>query len=115
MNILPGPIVLSNENFDAPTATLIIELTCRALNVHPVKLSHYCYEEIWTRVEQIVDPIAPLRDIQCSHGKNLFASIRALAFYHRCGMITVTCSAECSPTDQYRHQWKQQLHDKETE
>lgn len=58
------------------------------VEVHPVKLSQYRYEEVWVCIEQIADLVFPLGNIQRSHAKELVTSMCALGFDYRNVIIT---------------------------
>lgn len=71
-------ILTSDDEFGILHAPLSDELSSSVLNVRPVELRHYCYEEVLLIVERMVDPTFRLRDIQSNHVRSLATSMRAL-------------------------------------
>lgn len=100
--VIPDLIVKSDDRFNALDAPLATELACCALNVQPVEVSHYCYEEVWLSIQQIACATFRLRHIQWDHIRSLVSSICALSFDYHNGTITVTWTVECNSTDSAR-------------
>lgn len=90
-NVILDPMVLLDDEFDVLDAPLANEFVISTVNVQPVELAHYRYEKVWLNVEQIADRTFSFQDIQSSHVKCAVASMLALEFVYRNGMITVTC------------------------
>lgn len=62
-SVIPDRIVVSDDEFNAMYIRLVNELFDSAVNVRPVELSHYGCQEIWSSVEQMVDPTLLMHDI----------------------------------------------------
>lgn len=60
VNVIPDPVVLSNEEFNAMDAPLVNGRTGSLIGVQPVDLGHYRYEEVRIIVRKIADPILSL-------------------------------------------------------
>lgn len=98
-NVVPGLILVSDDQLDALDAPLGNEVCDSTVDVQSVELSHYCYEGVWLSAGPSLDTTLSLRDIESSHVKILAFWIRSLAIDYCNGMITVTWSAQCHMTD----------------
>lgn len=91
--------MLSVDYFGALDAPLANEVAGKVVNVQPVALSCYPDEEVWSSVEKVVDPTLTLRDARSSHVKSTASSMSVRKFDFRIGMIALTWSSKCNPTD----------------
>lgn len=98
-NVIRDAIVLLDEEIDSKDTSLKNKLAGSAADVQSAEFSYYRYEEMCASVEQMADHSFPLWDIQSRHVNSLSASIRALVFDYRTGMITATWFASCNLTE----------------
>lgn len=69
----------------------------KAVKVHPVNLAHCAHEEIYAKMDQIVDPSHPLHDVHEVHCYILEELLRLYAFGYGRGMMTVHSSSAVNP------------------
>lgn len=90
------PIIVSNEESDVVDMAEAEELPGSSVDVQPLDLASYKYEEILMYVDRIANPTFPLRDIQTSHVRDFADLIRSHPFDYSNGMIMVVWSPDCN-------------------
>lgn len=87
-NMNPDQFAMSYKKCHILEAPSLNRLAGSAENVQPEKSKSYHNEEVWWRVEQIVDPTFSLCDVQTGHVEIMFASVFTLVFNYCNEMMT---------------------------